>query len=53
MPGKFVRFHNYLNIPGRGEGQDGDANLSVYLSESIQEAVKDMLAKDTRKSFVA
>lgn len=41
--GKFLRQNRYLNIPGPGTGRDGDANLSVFVSDEIMTGVRAML----------
>jgi len=38
--GKYFRFKNYLNIPCPGTGDDGDPNISIYLSREIKNAVR-------------
>ena len=38
--GKYFRFKNYLNIPYPGTGNNGDPNISIYLSNEIKEAVR-------------
>lgn len=40
----FIRWKDFLNIPCPGTGNDGDPNISVYLSEEIKEAVRKLLA---------
>ncbi|MBL7022215.1 hypothetical protein ISR92_02785 [Patescibacteria group bacterium] len=40
---KYIRWKEYLNIPCPGTGGDGDPNVSVYLSEEIKWAVKNLL----------
>lgn len=44
VQGKFLRHNRYLNIPGPGTGEDGDANISIFVSDEIMMAVRDMLA---------
>lgn len=44
VQGKFLRQDRYLNIPGPGTGQDGDANVSIFVSDEIMKAVRDLLA---------
>jgi len=44
--GFFLRFDEYLNIPGPGCGMDGDPNISIYLEHEI----KDEIARLTLKS---
>lgn len=41
--GAYIRFGEYLNIPGPGSGHDGDPNISLEVTEPIQAAVKDLL----------
>lgn len=40
---RFIRYLNYLNIPGPGNGHDGDPNVSVEVTDQIKSAVKKML----------
>jgi hypothetical protein len=41
--GKFLRYKDYLNIPGPGTGHDGDSNVSIELDRSIQTAARDLM----------
>ncbi len=41
--GQFIRWANYLNIPGPGTGHDGDPNISIEVSEKILKAVGELL----------
>ncbi len=42
--GRFIRYKNYLNIPGPGTGHDGDANVSIDLTDPvIVDSVKELL----------
>jgi hypothetical protein len=41
--GVFIRMGNHLNIPGPGTGHDGDANMSLYVDWTMQEAVRRLL----------
>ena len=41
--GKYIRYSDYLNIPGPGTSFDGDPNLSIHLSYTIKQAVKILL----------
>ena len=43
VQGVFIRYNEYLNIPGPGTGHDGDANVSVLLTPEIIDAVKNLL----------
>lgn len=43
FPGQFIRWKNFLNIPGPGTGHDGDPNISVKLDEEIIAAVRRFL----------
>lgn len=38
--GKFLRWRNYLNIPGPGTGSDGDPNISIELNDKMKTVVK-------------
>jgi hypothetical protein len=39
----FIRYEDFLNIPGPGTGNDGDPNVSILLSEEITAAVERLL----------
>jgi hypothetical protein len=41
--GRYIRWKRYLNIPCPGTGLDGDPNISIWLSEPIKNAVKELL----------
>lgn len=41
--GKFIRFGDFLSIPGPGTGHDGDPNISICLDEDIKKAVEKSL----------
>ena len=43
--GLFIRFEDYLNIPGPGTGHDGDPNVSILLDREIKKAVQQLLTK--------
>src|SRR3989344_2130736 len=43
IQGCFIRFKEFLNIPGPGTGHDGDPNVSVMVDKEIREAVRDIL----------
>lgn len=42
--GQFIRWKEFLNIPGPGTGHDGDPNISLQLSGEIVEAARSFLA---------
>jgi hypothetical protein len=42
--GKFIRWGNFLNIPGPGTGHDGDPNISIHIDDKIKETVGKLLA---------
>lgn len=42
IPGMFIRKGNFLNIPGPGTGKDGDPNVSVYLTDEVKDAIRDL-----------
>lgn len=42
---EFIRWETFLNIPGPGTGHQGDPNISIRITEEIQEAVKELLRK--------
>lgn len=44
VQGKFLRLEHYLNISGPGTGKDGDANVSMFVSDGILKSVRDLLA---------
>jgi hypothetical protein len=46
--GKFVRWDYFLNLPCAGTGEDGDPNLSLYLSPEIVAAVDQFLQRQAR-----
>ncbi|MFA5747554.1 MAG: hypothetical protein WC872_00405 [Candidatus Absconditabacterales bacterium] len=37
--GQFVRYENYLNMPGPGTGNDCDTNISILIDDKMKEAV--------------
>jgi hypothetical protein len=39
-PGKYIRYHQYLNVPGPSTGHDGATSVSVLLTEGIKRTVK-------------
>ena len=41
--GKYVRRNNFLNIPCVGSGYDGDPNVSIYIDDDIQNAIRELL----------
>jgi hypothetical protein len=41
--GLFIGKGPYLNIPGPGTGEDGDPNISVFVTEEVKEAIKQLL----------
>lgn len=43
VQGKFARRGNYLNIPCTGTGHDGDPNVSIEVTEEMQEALRQLL----------
>lgn len=43
--GLFIRYEDYLNIPGPGTGHDGDPNVSILLDEKIITAVGRLLKR--------
>lgn len=48
IPGNYLRYRNFLNIPGPGTGYDGDPNISIAIDEIIRNAVRQLiLAKAT------
>lgn len=45
MQGAFIRWKDFLNIPGPGTAFDGDPNISLEINEDMRVAVRDMLLK--------
>jgi len=41
--GKYIRRGSSLNIPCPGTGDDGDPNVSIFLSDEIRDAVRKFL----------
>lgn len=39
LQGQFIRWGRYLNLPHPGTRHSGDPNLSLYVTEEIQEAI--------------
>jgi hypothetical protein len=44
IPGKFIRYERWLNIPGPGTGIDGDPNVSIELHKEIKDALKQVIS---------
>ena len=42
--GRYIRQGSFLNIPCPGTGHDGDPNVSIYLTEEIREAIRQLLS---------
>lgn len=40
---EFIRYKDFLNIPGPGTGHDGDPNISIVLDPRIKKAVGDIM----------
>jgi hypothetical protein len=40
---KYIRWHEFLNIPCPGTGNDGDPNISIEISDEIQRAIAKLL----------
>ena len=40
---KYIRYKQFLNIPGPGTGSDGDPNVSIEITEEIKKAIKELL----------
>ncbi len=43
VQGKFIRCGQFLNIPGPGTGHDGDVNISIFVEDTIKEAVSRLI----------
>lgn len=41
--GAFIRYKDWLNIPGPGTGHDYDPNVSIQLTQEIKQAVRTLL----------
>jgi hypothetical protein len=42
--GRFIRYNEFLNIPGPGTGHDGDPNISIILNDDIRGAIRHILS---------
>lgn len=43
--GKFLRWKEFLNIPGPGTGRSGDPNLSIKINSVMQEGIRQLLSR--------
>lgn len=43
--GRYIRAADFLNIPGPGHGFKGDANVSIQLTQTIKDAVVELMRK--------
>lgn len=43
LQGKFIRWKNWLNIPGPGTGLKGDVNLSLEITDDIKKVVREFM----------
>ncbi len=41
--GKYIRFEEFLCIPGPGHGQDGDANVSIRVGKDLKSRLKEFM----------
>jgi hypothetical protein len=41
--GKYIRWEQWLNIPGPGTGNDGSPNVSIEIDDAIKGAVREIL----------
>lgn len=41
--GLYIRYDDYLNIPGPGTGQDGDPNLSILIRGTFRNSIEKLL----------
>ncbi|MDO8638947.1 MAG: hypothetical protein Q7R43_05200 [Candidatus Daviesbacteria bacterium] len=41
--GAFIRWGNFLNIPGPGTGHDGDPNISIFLTDVIRNSIFNLI----------
>jgi len=42
---KYIRWHEYLNIPCPGTGNDGDPNISIEIDDEIQLAIAKLISQ--------
>jgi hypothetical protein len=47
--GKWIRWQYFLNLPGPGTGEDGDANVSVNAGVCVREAVNAFIQKHDKR----
>lgn len=43
--GRYIRWQKYLNIPGPGQNCDGDPNVSILITEMIQDGIQSLMQK--------
>ena len=43
LQGQFIRWRNWLNIPGPGTALRGDANVSIEITDGVKKAVQDFI----------
>ncbi len=43
--GRYLRYEKFLNLPGPGHANDGDPNVSIYITKKIQVAVDELIGK--------
>jgi hypothetical protein len=43
IPGSYIRKGQFLNVPMPGTGSDGDPNISVFVSDEIKAAVRELI----------
>lgn len=51
--GFFIRYGDYLSIPGPGTGRDGDSNLSLFLEPDIKEWFLKLLPQSTESRQIS
>ncbi len=45
----FIRFGRFLNVPCQGTSMDGDPNISIFITDEIQKAIRDLLEAATKR----
>ncbi len=44
VPGHFIRKGKFLNVPMPGTGIDGDPNISIFITNEMQAAVRELIS---------
>lgn len=45
----FIRSGRFLNVPCQGTSMDGDPNISIFITDEIQKAIRDLLEAATKR----